>query len=160
MLVTEQLSPQAFLARLLARVPPLVEDDENLLGHPDAPAQDDAALDPIEHMPMAVDGLIRQQVNEPALPLVDEEPQVLDAAPAALSEEEIANVQAEASDADLLSDANVEAEEDAIALHESSFAAAGTGDSVGVRRSGARNARMPLMLQDYELRRPGRVRRL
>ena len=109
---------------------------------------------------MAVDGLIRQQVNEPALPLVDEEPQVLDAAPAALSEEEIANVQAEANDADLLSDANVEAEEDAIALHESSFAAAGTGDSVGVRRSGARNARMPLMLQDYELRRPGRVRRL
>ena len=83
-----------------------------------------------------------------------------DAAPVGLSEEEIANVQAEANDADLLSDANVEAEEDAIALHESSFAAAGTGESVGVRRSGARNARMPQMLQDYELRRPGRVRRL
>ena len=51
------------------------------------------------------------------------------------------------------------AEADAIALHEASFAAAGNGDHVELRRVGARIARMPPRLQDYETRVP-HVRRL
>ena len=67
---------------------------------------------------------------------------------------------AEASDADLLTGVNVQLEADAVAIHEATFAAAGNGQNVEQRRVGARIARMPKRLQDFETRVHGGVRRL
>ena len=168
MLAPVLLLPQDFLGRIVARVD--LPDDENApLGLPDAPAQPvvvqnvavlDLVMHQIDNIPIPGDG---QQVaaHEQGGPIAGEnpppdDPLPDDAAPVGLSEEEIADALAEASDADLLTDANVRAEADAIALHEALFAAAGSGERVERRRAGARIARMPARLQDYETRVHGR----
>jgi hypothetical protein len=178
MLRPVRLSPHTVMDRILAPVPQvdpnaplgLPQVDPNaplgLLGVlPDAPelhpiAHIPLAGNPIVPMPMAIDGQhipMAFDAHEPVLP-IDEEP--IPAAPgsadaAILAENENEDARAEASDADLLSADNVEAEAAAIVEQEDMFAAAGTGQNVQQRRVAARNARMPLYLQEFELRRPG-----
>ena len=168
MLRPVQLSPQAVMARLMASVPQV--DANAPLGLPVAPAQNAAELNPIEPViPMAVDDHEARGAHELVLGNADEddiaaedadddeEPEILAAAAAAtaaaLAENENQDALAEADDSELLTDENVEAEADAIIAHEAMFAAAGTAENVHQRRNGARIARMPQYLRDYEYRR-------
>jgi hypothetical protein len=164
MLRPVQLSPQAVMSRIIAPVPQV--DANAPLGLPDAPAQDAAELIPIEPViPMAVDDeQVRAAHAEPVLRIedadedADEEPEILDAAAAAaLAENENQDALAEAADSELLTDENVEAEAAAIIAHETMFAVAGTGEHVNQRRIGARVARMPAFLREYECRRVARL---
>ena len=162
MLRPVQLSPQAVMTRIMASVPQV--DVNAPLGLPDAPAQNAAELNPIEPViPMAVDDHEARGAHERVLRIADEdaddheEPEILAAAAAAtaaaLAENENQDALAEADDSELLTDENVQAEADAIIAHETMFAAAGTGEHVHQRRIGARIARMPQFLRDYEFRR-------
>ena len=108
----------------------------------------------VQHIPMAVDA---HEAHEPAGLNIVDEVHIRDAAgsaaAAALAEQESADARAEASDSELLTAENVEAEAAAIVVHETTFAVAGTGQNVHQRRVNARIARMPVYLQEFEIRR-------
>ena len=178
MLKPVRLSPHEVMTRILAPVPQV--DQNAPLGLPDAPPQappqDDVELNPIapipialhliapipnavqgQHIPMAVDAHELDEAHEPAGLNIDDEEPIRHAAgsvaAAVLAEEESEHARAEASDSELLTAENVAAEADAIDEHENTFALPGTGQNVNQRRANARVARMPLYLQEFELRR-------